>query len=86
MVCYKIELKKSVKKSLASLPKPLINKITGLIDALANDPYPPGYKKLIGSDHTYRIRTGDHRIIYSVFDDCLTIHIIKLGHRKDVYK
>jgi len=86
MVCYKIELKNSVKKSLANIPKPLINKITGLIDALANNPYPPGYKKLMGSDHTYRIRTGDYRIIYSVFDGCLTIHIVKIGHRKDVYK
>lgn len=86
MACYKVELKNSVKKSLASLPKSVINKITGLIDALANNPYPSGYKKLIGSDHTYRIGTGDYRIIYSVFDDCLTFHIIKIGHRKDVYK
>jgi mRNA interferase RelE/StbE len=86
MACYKIALKNSAKKSLESLPKPVIHKITGLIDALTNNPYPSGYKKLMGSDHTYRIRTGDYRIIYSVFDEYLAIHIVKIGHRKDVYK
>jgi len=86
MACYKIELKTSAKKSLANLPKPVIKKIAGLIDELVGNPYPSGHKKLAGSDHTYRIRSGDYRIVYSIFDEALVIHIIKIGHRKDVYK
>lgn len=86
MACYKIELKTSAKKSLANLPKPVIKRITGLIGNLEGNPYPSGHKKLAGSEHTYRIRSGDYRIVYSVFDDFLIVHIIKIGHRKDVYK
>ncbi len=86
MACYKIEIKTSAKKSLSNLPKSVIRKLTDLIGALADNPYPSGHKKLVGSEHTYRIRSGDYRIVYSVFDDLLIVHIIKIGHRKDVYK
>lgn len=86
MACYKIEIKTSAKKSLAHLPKPAIKNLTDLIDKLSDNPYLTGHKKLVGSAHTYRIRSGDYRIVYSVFDESLVIHIIKIGHRKDVYK
>ncbi len=86
MACYKIELKTSAKKSLANLPKSVIKKLTELIGKLADNPYPSGHKKLVGSEHTYRIRSGDYRIVYSVYDAVLIVHIIKIGHRKDVYK
>jgi mRNA interferase RelE/StbE len=86
MACYKIELKTTAEKSLANLPKTVIKKIVDLIGKLAGNPYPSGHKKPISSDHTYRIRSGDYRIVYSVFDESLIIHIIKIGHRKDVYK
>ncbi|MDD5319033.1 MAG: type II toxin-antitoxin system RelE/ParE family toxin [Methylococcales bacterium] len=68
------------------MPKQVVKKLTRVIEELADNPHPAGHKKLIGSDHTYRIRCGDYRIVYSVFDDCLIIHIVKIGHRKDVYK
>ncbi|MFZ2726076.1 MAG: type II toxin-antitoxin system RelE/ParE family toxin [Methylococcaceae bacterium] len=86
MACYKIEFKASAKKQLLQLPKPIINKVSALIDILATNPHPIGHKKLVGSDSTYRIRCGDYRIIYSVFEQRLIINIVKIGHRKDVYK
>ncbi len=86
MTCYNIEFKASAKKELLKLPKTILKKLSVVIDDLANNPYPSGYKKLTGSDHTYRIRCGDYRVVYSVFDDRLIIHIIKIGHRKNIYK
>jgi mRNA interferase RelE/StbE len=86
MTSYSIEFKKSAKKSLLSLPKPAAQAISLLIDALSENPYPPGHKKLVGSEHTHRIRSGDYRVIYSVFDKRLIVQIVKIGHRKDVYK
>lgn len=86
MGCYKIEWKASAKKELKRLPKPTVGKILVAIESLQLDLHPQGSKKIIGSEHTYRLRTGDYRILYSVYDDYLVIEIIRIGHRKDVYK
>ena len=50
------------------------------------NPYPKGCKKLTGSEHSYRVRIGDYLVIYTVFDDKLIIQVIKIGHRKDIYR
>ena len=86
MTCYSVDFKKSAKKSLLSLSKPVIQNISRLIDALGKNPYPAGHKKLSGSEHTYPVRHGDYRVIYSVFNTQLIIQILKIGHRKDIYK
>ncbi|WP_174481792.1 type II toxin-antitoxin system RelE family toxin [methanotrophic endosymbiont of Bathymodiolus puteoserpentis (Logatchev)] len=86
MTCYKVELKKSAEKSLLKLPKPVIAKVIYLLQGLVHEPRPNGCKKLTGSTNTYRIRTGDYRVVYSIFDDVLTIDVIKIGHRKEIYK
>ncbi|MCX7086971.1 MAG: type II toxin-antitoxin system RelE/ParE family toxin [Methylococcales bacterium] len=83
---YSIELKKSAKKSLSVLPKHSALAIQILIDELSENPYPHDCKKLVGSEHTYRIRSGNYRVIYSIFDNQLIVQIIKIGHRKDIYK
>jgi mRNA interferase RelE/StbE len=64
MTCYSVDFKKSAKKSLLSLPKSVIQNISRLIDALGKNPYPAGHKKISGSEHTYRVRHGDYRVIY----------------------
>jgi len=84
--CYKIEWKASAKKELKRLPKPTVGKILAAIDSLPLNLHPQGSKKIIGSEHTYRLRAGDYRILYSVYDNYLVIEIIRIGHRKDVYK
>ncbi len=86
MTCYKVQLKKSAEKALFKLPNSVIKKVIDLLTELEKDPRPSGCKKLTGSNNTYRIRTGNYRIIYSIFDDVLVIDVIKIGHRKEIYK
>ncbi|MDR9402402.1 MAG: type II toxin-antitoxin system RelE/ParE family toxin [Halothece sp. Uz-M2-17] len=86
MASYRIEWKQSAKKEIRKLDKTVIPKILEAVAALAQDPRPRSSKKLRGTDHTYRIRIGDYRIVYSVFPNVLTIEIVKVGHRKDIYR
>lgn len=83
---YDIRYKRSVEKELRELPGSYRDKIAGKILALANDPRPAGSVKLRGSSDLYRIRHADYRIVYQVRDGKLTILVIKIGHRRDVYK
>ncbi len=83
---YQIEFKPAALKQLKKLPKDMIPKIAEKINALATNPRPDGIKKLIRSEAHYRLRVGDYRVIYSVIDDRLIIEVIRIGHRKDVYR
>ncbi|MFC0776288.1 type II toxin-antitoxin system RelE family toxin [Terrimonas alba] len=65
--------------------EPDYSTIKAAIYSLADNPRPHGYKKLKGRD-AYRIRSGDYRIIYSIFDKILTVEVIAIGHRKDIYE
>jgi mRNA interferase RelE/StbE len=86
MTSYKIQWKRSAKKELKKLDKQAILRILQAVESLAENPWQSGSKKLIGSDSIYRIRVGDYRIIYSTESSILTIEIIKVGHRKEVYR
>lgn len=85
MAEYKIYFKESVEKDFRTIPKKDLLKILSRIEALARDPRPPGHEKLTGQER-YRVRQGQYRIIYSVHDNELTIWVVKVGHRKDVYR
>lgn len=85
MAEYKIYFKESVEKDIRSIPKKDLKKILLRIEALAKDPRPPGHEKLTGQEK-YRIRQGTYRIIYSIQDNELTIWVVKVAHRKDVYR
>lgn len=82
---YKIFFKESVEKDLRSIPKKDLKKILTRIKALAKDPRPPGYEKL-SSQEKCRVRQGAYKIIYSIQDHELTVWVVKVGHRKDVYR
>ncbi len=82
---YSIELVPSARKSFAKLPVPLRKRIQVAIDASAENPFPAGVKKLQG-DAAYRIRVGDYRIVYEVQHGRLTILVIRIGHRREVYR
>lgn len=82
---YKILFKESVEKDLRSIPKKDLKKILTRIKALAKEPRPQGHEKLTGQEK-YRIRQGVYRIIYSIQDQELTVWVVKVGHRKDVYR
>jgi mRNA interferase RelE/StbE len=85
MAEYKIYFKESVEKDLRTIPKKDLKKILVRIKALATDLRPSGYEKLTGQER-HRIRQGQYRIIYSIHDKELTIWVVKVGHRKDVYR
>ena len=82
----KVEWKHSAVKDLRRLAPDTVPLILDAVKRLVDDPRPPGCQKLQGSEHTYRIRVGDYRIVYSVEDRALLIWIIRVGHRKDVYR
>ena len=85
MAEFKIFFKESVWKDLKQIPKKDVRKILKKIEWLDNDPRPTGCEKLSG-DEKYRIRQGRYRIVYSIQDKELTVWVVKIGHRKDVYR
>ena len=86
MASYRIEWKQSAKKDIRKLDKTVIPSLLEAVAILSENPYPRGSKKLRGTEHTYRIRVGNYRVVYSVFSSVLTIEIVKVRHRKDVYR
>lgn len=82
---YKVVIAKSAEKELANLPIEVILKIREKVSALANNPRPDGCKKLKGYKDLYRIRIGDYRVIYSIQDNILTVTVVAVGNRKDIY-
>ena len=82
---YRVYFKKSILKDLESIPKNDLKKLMKLIESLGKDPRPSGCRKLSGQER-YRLRQGRYRIIYSIQDDELSVWIVKVGHRKDVYR
>ncbi|AFZ51964.1 type II toxin-antitoxin system RelE family toxin [Dactylococcopsis salina] len=86
MALYKIEWKQSAKKEIKKLDKTIISKILEAVAVLAENPHPRSSKKLKGTENTYRIRIGNYRVVYSVFPSVLTIEIVKVGHRKSIYR
>jgi len=85
MAEYEILFKKSVQKDFNAIPNKDLKKILERIEALAADPRPSGCEKLTGQQR-YRLRQGRYRILYSIQDDELTIWVVKVGHRKDIYR
>lgn len=82
---YSIVLTKTAAKQLDALSDVISTPILNTIAKLADEPRPVGCKKLNGRDG-YRIRQGDYRIIYDIFDKQLVVDVIKIAHRKDVYQ
>lgn len=83
---YQVRIKKSAIKELSRLPKSIAIKVSRVIDGFKTDACPKGYKKLKGSENDYRVRIGDYRILYSIYDDVLIIEVVKIAHRKHAYK
>lgn len=82
---YTLNFSKQALKELENINEPFYTNIKEAIANLTTNPRPMGYKKLKGRDG-YRIRTGNYRIIYDIFDDILQVDVIDLGHRKDIYE
>ena len=85
MAAYEIFFKKSVEKDFKAIPKNELRKIIKRIGELSENPWPQGCEKLTGQDR-YRLRQGNYRIVYSIQDNELTIWVVKVGHRKEIYR
>ena len=84
MPAWKLKISRGVLKDLRDLPKDDRGRAALAILGLAADPHPHGVEKLKGYDYTYRVRTGDYRIVYEIVGEEVTV--IAVRHRKDVYR
>ena len=85
MAGYRVFFRKSVEKDFFIIPKKDVKRILNRIKALEKNPRPPGSEKLTGQER-YRLRQGRYRIVYSIQEDKLTVWVVKVGHRKDIYR
>ena len=85
MAAYSLFFKESVQKDLDGIPKKDLRKILARVKSLAADPRPLGCEKLTGLDR-YRMRQGRYRIVYAIQDEERAVTVVKVGHRKDIYR
>jgi mRNA interferase RelE/StbE len=83
---YSIFYKRSASEELLQLQANIAHKVKAAINSLSENPRPSGCKKLKGSINEYRIRIGNYRVIYTIIDTILIVTVIKIAHRKDVYR
>jgi len=83
---YSIRYTESASRSLKKLQRGLRDRIAARVLALADNPYPAGSRKITGEEHAYRIRVADYRVIYDVLEDAIVVLVLRIGHRKDVYR
>ena len=86
MALYKITFKPSVTKDLKNLDRAAVPRILSAIEALSSNPFPGSAKKLVGSDHSYRVRVGDYRVVYIVNQNLREVEVQRVRHRKEVYR
>ena len=87
MEAYRLQIKTSARKELEAVgTKGDRQRVVRRIQALADEPRPAGCEKLSGSDDRYRVRQGRYRVVYEVDDAALTVTVVKIGHRRDVYR
>jgi mRNA interferase RelE/StbE len=82
---YRVVFRKSVARDLRSIPNRDLRKILATIESLSKKPRPSGIEKLSGQDR-FRIRQGNYRIIYEINDKEVVVVVVKVGHRRDVYR
>lgn len=82
---YTVLVAPSAKRQIAKLAPPVRNRVATKIDALADNPRPPDMKKLVG-DAGYRVRVGDWRIIYEIRDREVVVLVLRVGHRREIYR
>jgi len=83
---YRVEFTSAAAKEIRKLDQGVRNRILAGITALESDLRPTGCKKLVGEDDAWRIRIGDYRVLYEVFDDVLVVTVVRVPHRREVYK
>ncbi len=83
---YTVFLKPAAERALKKIAPPTLRRIAKAIDSLGTNPRPSGVRAIQGEPGLLRIRVGDYRIIYTVHDDVLTVLVVTVGHRREVYQ
>jgi mRNA interferase RelE/StbE len=83
---YEIIIKPAAEKGLDRIPKTNRRRIADALEGLRNNPRPPGVLKMSGAENLWRIRIGDYRVVYEIHDDRLIVLVLRVAHRKDVYR
>lgn len=86
MTTYRLQIKRSAEVDLRRLAEPIFTRVNERILALRDDPRPTGVRKLQGQQEGWRIRVGDYRVIYLIDDTARLITIVRVRHRRDVYR
>ncbi|HEX9844206.1 MAG TPA: type II toxin-antitoxin system RelE/ParE family toxin [bacterium] len=86
MASYSLIWRRSAEKELRALPKDAIARLVALAESLRENPFPQGTRKLVNSEHAYRLRSGDYRIVYTVEGNRLTVEVVRVAHRKEAYR
>ncbi len=83
---YMIDIRPRARRSLRQLDPPVRKAVAQVIDGLATDPRPPGFRSLTGRRPYLRVRSGDYRVIYAVDDRARVVTIGAVGHRREIYR
>ena len=82
---YRVEFTAAAARQVKKLPRPARDRVLDAIEDLGEDPRPHGARKLVGERTAWRIRIGDYRVLYDVFDSELTVFVVRAAHRREVY-
>jgi mRNA interferase RelE/StbE len=83
---YRLEITRAAARQLDRIERPTAIRLEAAIRTLAQNPRPAGCAKLAGRDNTWRIRVGDYRVVYEIHDDVLVVVVIRVAHRREVYR
>jgi mRNA interferase RelE/StbE len=83
---YEVKLARRAERSLGTMERREQQRIRAALDLLADNPRPPNCVAMQGEDSAYRVRVGDYRIVYEVLDAVLLIQVVRVGHRREVYR
>ena len=86
MGTYQIEWKASALRELKRLDRQVVPRIVAAVESLTTQPLPVGVSKLQGTQRTYRIRVGNYRVIYELYESRLVVEVVRVRHRKDAYR
>lgn len=83
---YSVKLSPAAFRQLKTFDPPVRRRLQAVIELLADDPRPPSAKRLVGGGGEWRVRTGDYRVIYEVHEALLVVLVLRMGHRREVYR
>ena len=85
-MAYRLELKPSAAKSLSKLPRTAQLAIAEVLEGLTENPRPRGVTKLTAEEDLYRLRAGDYRVVYAIWDRVLLVLVVRIAHRREAYR